>query len=182
MRLHAKLTGLGLAGALLGELMLGGRVTIEHVEGQARLVPVDTAPTGDALTQKALDHIVDEPWHPFRTWLHFCARTAHADVAARMTAAGLLRRVRVRRYAPVDANTAVVPVARLNLAMRHHEPLTTGDAVLVGLLVVTGVARLVLWDQRAQHPSVMAAAVPEPLKDLIAQTEAAVGDAVISLR
>ncbi|MBB5630137.1 hypothetical protein BJ981_005901 [Sphaerisporangium krabiense] len=197
MRLHARLTGLGLAAALLGELMLAGRIAVHKVEGETRLLPAGPPHPGagagaghpehgqDMVTRAVLDHIVAEPSHRFRTWLQFIARTAHADVATRMTAAALLRPQRMRlssRYLPVDANQAAWPVGRLNLAVRRRESLNTQDRVLLGLLVATGVGRHVLWEHNAAYLAQSAAGLAAPLQELLAQTEAAVGDAVISRR
>ncbi|MEV7970760.1 GPP34 family phosphoprotein [Sphaerisporangium sp. NPDC088356] len=185
MRLAPRLTGLALAAAVVGELMLAGRVTVGLAAGQVRLAPLGTAPTGDALTQSALDHIVAEPSHRFRIWLQFFARTAYAGVAARMTTAGLLRPPSgrlVRRRAPVDANTAAWPLGRLNLAIRRRQPLDPQDGVLLGLLAATGGGRLVLWEQNPAYLSSSLSALPLPLRELVAQTEAAVGDSVISRR
>ncbi|MEV8636625.1 GPP34 family phosphoprotein [Streptosporangium sp. NPDC051023] len=185
MRLHARLTGLGLAAAILGELMLAGRTTVGLAAGQIRLVVLDAAPPGDALTRTALDHIIAEPSHRFHTWLQFLARTAIADVAARMTADGLLRppsRRLSRRQAPVDVNIAAWPGGRVNLAIQRHEPLSVQDSVLLGLLAATGGSQLVLWDQNPRYLSDSITALPAPLQELIAQTEAAVGGSIISRR
>ncbi|MGV9772037.1 GOLPH3/VPS74 family protein [Streptosporangium sp. NPDC003464] len=185
MRLHARLTGLGLAAAILGELMLAGRTTVGLAAGQIRLVVLDAAPPGDALTRTALDHIIAEPSHRLHTWLQFLARTALADVAARMTADGLLRppgRRLSRRQAPVDVNIAAWPGGRVNLAIQRREPLNVQDSVLLGLLVATGGSQLVLWEQNPGYLSDSITALPAPLQELIAQTEAAVGDSVISRR
>ncbi|WP_436761024.1 GOLPH3/VPS74 family protein [Streptosporangium sp. V21-05] len=185
MRLHARLTGLGLAAAVLGELMLAGRITVGSAAGQIRLVVLDAAPPQDPLTRTALGHIVAEPSHRFRTWLQFLARTAIADVAERMTAEGLLRppgRRPSRRRTPVDVNIAGWPVGRVNLAIQRREPLNVQDGVLLGLLVATGGNQLVLWEQNPAYLSGTVAALPAPLQELIAQTEAAVGDAVITRR
>jgi Golgi phosphoprotein 3 GPP34 len=185
MRLHARLTALGLAAAILGELMLAGRITVELAAGQIRLVVLDAAPPGDALTQTALDHIVAEPSHRFGTWLQFLARTALADVAARMTADGLLRppgRRPSRRQVPIDVNIAAWPGGRVNLAMQRRKPLSVQDGVLLGLLVATGGNQLVLWEQNPGYLSDSITALPAPLQELIAQTEAAIGDSVISRR
>ncbi|MBP2704231.1 GPP34 family phosphoprotein [Microbispora sp. RL4-1S] len=184
MRLHPRLTALGLAAAIVGELLLPRRITVVRVAGQGRIGLLDTTPTGDPLTQAALDHMVAEPAHPLQTWLQFLARTACADVAARMTAAGLLNPPTrwVRRHVPVDPNTAILPVARLNLAMQRGEPLGVRNVVLLGLLDVTGVAQFVLWSRDPRYLTDAVAALPAPLAELIAQTAAAVGSAVISRR
>ncbi|MFF4991287.1 GPP34 family phosphoprotein [Streptosporangium saharense] len=185
IRLHARLAGLGLAAAILGELMLTGRTTVGLAAGQIRLVVLDTTPPEDALVRTALGHIIAEPSHRFHTWLQFFARTALADVAARMTADGLLRppggRLS-RRQAPADVNVAAWPGGRVNLAIQRGERLNVQDSVLLGLLVATGGNRLVLWEQSPKYFADSIAALPAPLRELIAQTEAAVGDSIISRR
>ncbi|QSI47426.1 GOLPH3/VPS74 family protein [Thermobispora bispora] len=185
MRLHPRLIDLGLAAAILGELMLAGRITVQEASGQPRVVPVDPEATGDAVTQRALDHIVAEPFHPFRVWLEFLAKTARRDVADRMAAAGLLHppgRGLRRRWVPVDPDVAVIPTGRLNLAIQYQEPMSTQESVLLGLVVATGAAKVVLWDPGSGHIRATIASLPPPYRELIAQTTAAVGGAVLSRR
>ncbi|RCG25399.1 GPP34 family phosphoprotein [Sphaerisporangium album] len=194
-RLHAPLTGIGLAAALLGELMLADRITMRAAPGGTRLEPVqepsseesEGAGTSgrDPLARVVLAHIVAEPSHTVRTWLRFLARTARADVASRMTADGLLRPHRGllgSRHLPVDTNQAAWPVGRLNIAVRRREPLGARDRVLLGLLNATGVARLVLWERNTTYLAGAVEGLAPRLQELLAQTEAAVGDAVISRR
>lgn len=187
MRLHPRLTGLGLAGAILGELMLAERITLDSSAGQARIAVINAARVADPVGQAALNHILAEPSHTLQVWLQFLARTAHADVAARMTEAGLLnppsgRLLTRRQQAPVDPNTALWPAGRLNLAIQRGQWLDTRDALLLGLIVVTTVARIVLWEPGAKHVSASIAALPPPFSELIAHTKAAIGDAVLSRR
>lgn len=186
MRLHPRLTGLGLAAAILGELMLAGRITVDSATGEARIAVVNSAPVADSVDQSALNHILAEPTHSLQVWLQFLARTAHADVAARMTEAGLLNppsgRLLSRRQAPVDPNTALWPAGRLNLAIQRGQRLDTQDALLLGLIVVTTVARIVLWEPGSPHVSASIAALPAPFGELIAHTKAAIGNAVLSRR
>ncbi|MFB9965297.1 GPP34 family phosphoprotein [Sinosporangium siamense] len=189
MRLHPRVTGLGLAGAVLGELMLAGHITAGIAAGEVRLALVNTHPTGDPVTQKALDHIIAEPSHSFRTWLQFLGQSAPADVGSRMIQAGLLHPPARRSWlraapppTPVDPNTAMWPIGRLNLAVERREPLNEQDNVLLGLVSAAGGARVVLWDQDPDYLAHATAALPVHLRELVAQTEAAVGDAVISRR
>ncbi|WP_433499848.1 GOLPH3/VPS74 family protein [Sphaerimonospora sp. CA-214678] len=213
MRLHPRLTGLGLAAAIVGELMLAGRVAIAVAAGQARLTPLHPAPAPgmvsapgrahapgatrgpgaptaiDEVAQTALGHILAEPAHSLQTWLRFLARTAHADVAARLTGAGMLRPrsgrrlpLRSRPQVPVDPNAALWPVGRLNLAIQRGQRLDIRDALLLGLVVATTVARAVLWEPESRHLADSIAGLPAPYRELIAQTKAAIGDAVISPR
>ncbi|MFC7643243.1 hypothetical protein ACFQX6_22180 [Streptosporangium lutulentum] len=79
-------------------------------------------------------------------------------------------------------NIAAWPGGRVNLAIQRREPLSVQDSVLLGLLVATGGNRLVLWEQNPRYLSDSTTALPAPLQELIAQTEAAIGDSVISRR
>src|SRR3954452_15551417 len=74
-RLHPRATGLGLAGALLGELMVSDGV--RAYEGD--LYVVSREPTGDPLSHDLLDLLIAQPQHrELRTWLAFLAQDAQA--------------------------------------------------------------------------------------------------------
>jgi hypothetical protein len=177
-----------LAAALLGELVLSGHVGIRD----GRVMVARSAAPADALGHAVLDHLISEPVnHPVRTWLAFLARTAHADVAVRMLRAGHLREQvsrrlwgrRAVRYVPTDMNTAAWPWARLSTLLRAGRALDAFDTVLGGLVLATDLHRAVLLgasvDLVADLRRVVAVA-PPAVRDLIAHTEAAVGDAVIT--
>ncbi|MFC6081387.1 GOLPH3/VPS74 family protein [Sphaerisporangium aureirubrum] len=186
-RLHTRLASLGLAGAVIGELMLAERVTVELASGQDRLYVTSRQATGDPLTQGVLDHIVAEPQHPVVTWLLFFARTVYADITARMIAAKLLNPpgrhlLKNQPATPVNANTAAWPLARLNLAVRHRTPPVLEDSVLYGLFAATGGAQRTLWEHDPAFVATTLATLPVPLRRLVVQTEVTVGKAVISRR
>jgi hypothetical protein len=186
-RLHTRLASLGLAGAVLAELMLAERVTVDLAAGHDRLHATVHDATGDPLTQSVLDHVVAEPQHPVGTWLRFFARTVYADVTARMIAAKLLNpptRHLLKQHpaAPVNPNTAAWPLARLNLAVQRRKPPVVSDCVLYGLFVATGGAKQALWEHDPEFVATTMATLPEPLQKLIVHTEVAVGEAVISRR
>ncbi|RCG28660.1 GPP34 family phosphoprotein [Sphaerisporangium album] len=186
-RLHLRLASLGLAGAVLGELMLAERLTMDVASGQDRLYVTTRDATGDPVTQNVLDQVAAEPQHPVLTWLLFFARTVYADVATRMIAANLLKPatrnlLKQQRPVPVDPNVAAWPQARLNLAVQRREPPVTRDCVLYGLFVATGGAQRVLWEHDPAFVATTLAMLPAPLQRLIVQTEVAVGQAVISRR
>lgn len=186
-RLHSHLASLGLAGAVLGELMLVERVTLDLASGQDRLCVTSQDPTGDPLTQSVLDNVIAEPQHPVATWLRFFARTIYADIMARMIAANLLNPptrhlFKQQPSAPVDSNTAAWPLARLNLAVQRRTPASARDSVLYGLFVATGGAQRTLWEHDPAFVAATIATLPTPLRRLIALTEVAVGEAVISRR
>lgn len=186
-RLHPAATGLGLAGGLLGELVLYGHIMV--VDGD--LSVVDRRPPADALAHTVLDQLVGEAQHrSVRTWLNFLAQSATTSVGERLSRAGVLRRRESRRllrttvgYVPVDPNAAAWPTTRLRVLLeRSDPPPTLADAVLLGLIAAAGLDREVLWSTgpRAQHRlTSLVAALPAPLKELVAHTEAAVGAAVL---
>jgi len=91
--LSARAAGLGLAGALLAELVLAGCVGIAG--GQVAVT--GTGPPGDGLAAGVLGVLASErPPRPVADWLAFLARTAPADVAGRLEQAGYLVAVAAR--------------------------------------------------------------------------------------
>jgi hypothetical protein len=186
-RLHARAAELGLAGALLGELVLDGRITFHD----GRLTVVDRRTPDDALAHLVLDQLIAEPqYRTVRIWLAFLAGESVDAVGQRLERAGQVNRTRRRwgravRYVPVDASAAAWPGHRLRLVLLRGEPLAGTDALLAGLVAATGLSSLVLWDAPAsshQYLASLVAALPPPLRDLVAHLEAAVGDAVLSHR
>lgn len=185
-RLNPVATGLGLASGLLGELVISGHLTV----AAGMISIVDRRPPADALSHTVLDHIVNEPQHQsVRTWLSFLAQTAAESVGERLTRTGTVRRQETRRllrtsviYVPVDINEAAWPATRLRALLDRPEPPTIPDGLLFGLVTATGLTREVLWSagSRAHHRlSVLIAALPPPVKELVMHTEAAVGAAVL---
>ena len=192
-RLADRLLGLGLAGALLGELAMekwidlrAGVVSVAERSGTA------SAPS-EALAARMFEYLRAEE-HPVRTWLAFFARTARDDVAARLTDAGLVARHGRKRpwqaggWTPTSANAAALPAAQLVTQLVRGRALSEQQTVLVGLLRATGLDQAVLWEARQSAPNTVrhlgeaVAALKPPLTELIGQTEAAVGAAVASHR
>ncbi|GIJ47564.1 hypothetical protein Val02_44500 [Virgisporangium aliadipatigenens] len=115
-RLHPRVAGLGLAAALLGELVLDGRVEV-HGDG---LEIVRRDPPVDPLAHATLAQLLAQPHHhDVRVWLAFLGATAIESVAQRLVVAGQLRRVvhgRWRRrvyYLPENAERAAGVEVRL---------------------------------------------------------------------
>ncbi|MCX4385536.1 GPP34 family phosphoprotein [Micromonospora peucetia] len=185
-KLHPTATGLGLAGGLLGELVLHGHVAVSS----GLVTVVDRRPPGDALAHTVLDQLVGEAQqHSVRTWLSFLAQTATASVRERLVRAGVLRRQETRRllrttvsYPPIDLNAVAWPATRLRALLDRPAPPSVPDGLLLGLVVAVGLSREVLWSAgpRAHHRlNVLIPALPPPLRELVAHTEAAVGAAVL---
>src|SRR6266699_3288876 len=114
--LQPRAAGLGLAGALLAELMLSGKIYLQP----DRIMVADRSPPQDGLAQSVLGLVVSEPGQlAARDWLLFLARTAAEDVALRLEQSGYLTRISSRRpwrgerWAPVDSDCAFAPFLRV---------------------------------------------------------------------
>lgn len=186
-RLHPRATGLGLAGALIGELILEGRVGI--AEGD--LIILDRHPPTDALAHDILDLLIAQSRHrDVRTWLAFLSQDSAARVGERLMRLGAVEPVVRRRmlstqtlYMPNSAeqrNAAAWAPARLaNLLVRGIE-MSVSDRLLVGLIAATGLTRHVLYDfEMHRHafqtlPNAVES-LPSDLRELVEITEASVG-------
>ena len=184
--LQPRAVGLGLAGALLAELMVLGKI---------RMMPggvavADPAPPGDALGASVLGSVSGErEQHAAQTWLLYLARTAARDVARRLARSGYLaparRGWRGERWVPVDAECAFAPLARVKSALNPSRPLNVHGAALAGLAGACGLgSRLSLYlppkTGRALTDAVQR--LDPELRKLIAQTQAAVDSALLSHR
>lgn len=190
-RCHPRVIGLGLAAGLLGELVLYGRVTVEN----GAVIVTHRAPPADALAHATLEQLLRQPQHTdVRIWLAFLAETAVESVVHRLGLAGVWRREEHRRfgrtrvaYQPVDANEVAWRAIRLARLLTTPEPIGEPDAVLAGLVTVTGLAHEVLWQPEVREAGTARVAeevqrLQWPLYHLLAFTEAAVGDAILTPR
>ena len=74
--LHIRIAGLGLAAALLGELILDGHINVS----EGNLAVVNPRPPEDALEHIVLDQLLSEPQHrEVGIWLAFLGKTALSD-------------------------------------------------------------------------------------------------------
>jgi hypothetical protein len=200
-RLHDTGMDLGLAGALLAELVLDRRLEI----ADGRVVVFDPTPPNDSLAASMLREIVIEPPHSIRVWLEYLSQDARDKVGSRLHIAGHLAQVRLRKwwggptvqYRAVSAERALIPEVRLHdLLARPHPGLGRArisqdhklmqDATLASLAHATGLLSALLWfhgPHRARSQlDELRRALPAPLLELAKQTEAAVGDAVLGRR
>ncbi|MBL7261355.1 GOLPH3/VPS74 family protein [Paractinoplanes lichenicola] len=185
--LDERMAGFAMAAALLGELTVAGRLTVN-----AGLVHVlDQRAPADVVAHSVLDQVVRErAEHPVRTWLVYLGDSAYVEVAGRMARAGhvekqLSRRWwnRKMRYVPTDMNAAGWPWARLTDALRRSEPLQMFDLLLGGLAVATDLHCSALVGDAGPFASAISSqlkAAPAPVRELVALTRAAAGDAVIT--
>jgi len=188
-RLSPKSVELGLAGALIGELVLEQRILVEG----PRLRLISREPPSDALAHTTLATMLAEPQHrEVRTWLAYLGQTAVDAIGQRLVRAGIVQQQQIRkllrttvRYVANDINLPAGRVVRLRRLLTSGEPMRVADTTLGGLAEATGLTGHILWDTDAasvRRLHSMITALPPPLRDLIVQVEAAVGDAVLSQR
>jgi hypothetical protein len=182
--------GLGLAGGLLAELVLGGHLLVHDglLYPAAGVAPPNDLPLWEVL------HAVAGQQQPLEvgTWLRFLAPEAVTDVRHRMRNAGLLARVRTRRlgvtgrdrYLPADSNAAAWPAIRLANQLCARDPVPLPDAVLAGLVHACGLLKHVLWGPEHAagfgHADRLRRLLPAPVAAVVAHTEAAVGQHVLT--
>ena len=185
--LSARAAGLGLAGAVLAELVLAGCVRVTG----GQLTATGVAPPGDGLAAGVLSVLASEqPPRPVADWLAFLGRTAPADVATRLEQAGYLipipaRPWRAARWRPADPDCAFAPIVRVESALSPARPADAQSVTLAGLAAACGLgARLALYltpGARARIDQATAQLGPG-LRDLITGTQAAVGAALLAHR
>lgn len=186
--LQPRATGIGLAGALLAELTMAGSI---EVTPQAVTVTSPAAP-GERLAGDVLGLIGGErDRHPAGEWLHYLAHSAPADVARRLAASGYLTGVssrlpwRAGRWVPTDSDCAFMPLNRASLDLDTSRPVSVQAAALVGLAAACGLeTRLLAYVPPRGHrgPQEAAGLLPPSLRELVAQTQAAVDTAVLAQR
>ncbi|ROO60378.1 Golgi phosphoprotein 3 GPP34 [Micromonospora sp. Llam0] len=186
-RLSVRLTGLGLAAALLGELVFAGGVWVDGVTVTIRypFAPDDT--TYVLLKQISANRQVDA-----RGWLVRVADTAPGMVAERLRAAGHLQRMstlgpggRSVRYVPTDRCAAATPHAWLATRLRRREMLTHRELFLVGLAATMGLERRLVRDAEPhvrRHVDRVVEAIWPPAYDVVALLRAAAVGAVLTGR
>ena len=183
--------GLGLASALLGELVLWRRLDIR----ENSLVVIDNRPTADPATSAVLENLLREGQHrAVRDWIAFLATGVATDlIERRLARAGAVRRQEKRgllgtkvRFVPTEPGLAAWPGTRIRIAATRGELLDSADLVLTGLVLATGLDQYVLVTlesrERDQLFDQMRRRLPAMLQHLVGHAEAAVGDAVMARR
>jgi Golgi phosphoprotein 3 (GPP34) len=186
--LAPRAAGLGLAGGLLGELLLADAIRICHGD-----VITSPAPPHEVLADTILRQVAGEAApRPVADWLAVLSRTAHDEVASRLEQAGYLVAVEARpwrplRWVPSDPDCAFAPVARLKAALDVARP-ATADAqtlALAGLAAACGLtARLTSYLPTGSRSRMEQAAgrLDADLREVITCTQATVGAALLAHR
>jgi len=200
-RLRPRVCELGLAAALLAELVLADRLRLW--QGRMWVTPPWDENTGETIGQPAADplshavlqQISDEVWiqpefAQVTVRLESLRHNAYEQVADRLCQHGAVERqvTRLRRFgratviwAPTDMSAAAWPRDRLAIHFGAGEPLNAGDQFLAGLIKVTELGSLFADVPRAGER--LAGAVeanPPDLQELLTHTAAAIGDAVLT--
>lgn len=149
---------LALAGAILMELALAGRIDTDL----DRLVVVESRPTGDALLDEVLGQLAKGgAERTSRWWIQELAKGGAAlrtRLLERLVAGGVLRRVEdrflwvfpERRYPKVTGRDETAEVrARLRGVLLDDDIPDSRDALLIGLARATGLIPLVLSPEEA---------------------------------
>lgn len=188
IRLSERAIGLGLAAALLGELILFRKITLQGGE----VTVVDRRQVHDALVTGLLEEIIrEQETRPVRDWLRYFGRSAYELVGQRMVREGLVRVSENRRfrrspgYRPINLNLAAWPIVRVAQKLARQEPVTLPDIVLAGLISATGLDRYLRSEAISdvnEYKTHLVCGLPRPLRVLVAETEAAIGDAVLHHR
>jgi hypothetical protein len=197
-RLHKAGLELGLAGALLCELVLDRRIDVQH----GRIVLVSRAPLQDILAQTVLGDIVTELHvsrqpHTVRVWLVYLSHGSVAQVRNRLCFTGIVQEVPGRRwwggtankYRAADINQALGPEAAVHSLLTHGQASNNAMPALTfaALADACGLLPKLTWwrEQKVgvrRHLAQLRDQLPRALRELVDQTEAAVGDAVVGRR
>lgn len=191
-RLQPRAAGLGLAGALLAELMLAGRIRcwrgliIPAGDG-----PAVESPAVDDLAGRLLGLVTGEDEHrPGRDWLLYLAPTATGDVAARLARAGYLRPARGRRFGPgarpvpADPDSAFAPLVRVKSALRSPSQ-DAQHTALAALAAASGLSHhlaMYLPPHADRRLAEAAGHLSPGLRQLVTQTQAALDSALLAHR
>ena len=185
--LSPRAAGLGLAGALLAELVLSGAITV----AASTVASVSPGQADDELAAGVAGQIAGEtPPRPVADWLAFLSRTAPADVAGRLAHAGYLvparrRPWRAARFVPADPDCAFAPIARLKAALHPDRPGDEQAIAVAGLAAACGLGpRLALYlpaGARARTDALVSLLAPG-LREVITGTQAAVDAALLAHR
>jgi hypothetical protein len=188
----ANLLDTALAGAVLAELIVDGRVTIDR----GTVIAVDPRPWQEPLTDLVLEQILHRGnGHATRLWLEYMRTEVQIcnRVGSRLASAGWVNRVESRglslrasvRWPGTDANRAASPRVRLSAILgRSTQPLDLYTATLAALVRAGGLTKVVTIFDAPVVNRIDAARqlLPLPLESLLAAVDAAVAAAALSVR
>jgi hypothetical protein len=189
--IHRQALALGMAGAVLIDLFLAGRIGLDqpddpHPPGGQRIRLHNDRPVGDLIADNALGGIRRAP--PLRAWLRGFADDLYERTRAGLHAGGILHATNRRRlaglarteiYLPTATKWAVIPRARLRYLATGREPPDNHTAALAGLVAALGLTTHLYLDDTttaAQRLRAIAQQHYRPVCNITAAVDAAVGD------
>ncbi len=144
----------GLAGAVLGELVLAERLV---VDADTVVEVADHRPYGDRVSDAALAEILkqDRP-HTVQAWVEHLRGHVRDMVAARLIVRGLIRRHESRdepvrhRFSAVDPVVAAAPQTRIGYLLERPGTADPQSAALGALTLATGLDGVIGWSADGQ--------------------------------
>lgn len=196
LKVGVELARIGLAAALLGELLWTEKIIVElppgGVRGQEVVLPWDPQPPQNALTHRILDTLRGEPESlTVRTWLDYLSLDALPQVTDRLLTANALERHKERavlrnriHLRPVDANHWDGPRIHISSYLHQKRPgLHSTWVYLAGLAKVTNVLDDVMTHyDGADWLDELLPTLPAAAQTLLAVTRAAVDERVLGTR
>ncbi|MFC0099226.1 GPP34 family phosphoprotein [Micromonospora marina] len=192
---HRQALALGMAGAVLIDLFLAGRVVLDpndttRPSGDPRLHLHADRPVGDLIADTALAsirHATMPP--PLRGWLRAFSDDLYDRTRAGLLAAGILHHQQRRRlaglvradaYLPSHSRWQIIPRSRLCALAQGREQPDNHTAALAGLVAVLGLSDwLYLDDDTATLPTRLRTVADQhylPVRAVTAAVDALVGD------
>ncbi|MGC4851880.1 GOLPH3/VPS74 family protein [Micromonospora sp. DT4] len=193
--LHRQALALGMAGAVLIDLVLAGRVTLDpnddtHPAGDRWLRTYTDRPVGDLIADTAIasiHHARAAP--PLKVWLRGFADDLYERTRAGLVAAGILHHTARRRlgglvradtYLATDTKWAVIARARLRYLAAGRQQPDNHTAALAGLVAVLGLATHLYLNEDTTILTTRLKTIADhhhrPVRDITAAVDAAVGD------
>ncbi|WP_330440449.1 GPP34 family phosphoprotein [Micromonospora sp. NBC_00821] len=190
---HRQTLALGLAGAVLIDLYLAGRVTLDPNDdtrpaSHHRIHPYVDRLVGDLIADAAIA-TVRHAHPPLRGWLRGFSDDLYDRTRAGLVAGGILRHhtrrrlgglVRTDTYLATDSKWAVIARSRLRYLAAGREQPDNHTAALAGLVADLGLTSHLYLDDDTTTLTTRLKAIAgqhyQPVRDITAAVDAAVGD------
>lgn len=191
--------GLGLSGGLLGELLLAGRIGCTP-DGRLQLTDQSRNAIGDnPLADFVLRDIVKEMSKErhdrvdhVSDWLTSLSTRAEGWVARRLRDQGVVEQVEIRKLFKTETRNTVIhlgdgdaPTSNLRGRLERRETLQDRHIAFAGFALAMNLDSVVLRDTSENAKRYLADLMRnsrQPLRSLIAETDAAIGNPVLTHR
>jgi hypothetical protein len=176
----------GLAAAVVGELLLTGRVVI----AENRVAVRDNRPYGEGVTDAALAEILKQREnHPVRAWVEFLRDDVRDMVGRRLVQAGMITREESRgltlrltvRFPATDAVEAAAPLVRLRFLLDRIGQLDQQTMALASLVRASQLEQTLLVDSNRQQVRDLIARATEPMHPYLRALAAGVDAAMAAI-